>query len=558
MTQLRAVIYARYSSDLQREASIEDQNEVCRALAARMGVEIVESFFDAAITGSTEQRPGLKAMLAFVKSGNSVIVLAEALDRLSRDQEHIARIFKELSFAGAKIHTVAEGEISELHVGLKGTMNALFLKDLAAKTHRGLSGRIKNGRAASGISYGYKVKREYDHRGEPIRGGREIVEAEAEVVRRIFREFADGKSPRAIAKNLNERNITGPGGRPWQDTTIRGHAGRGTGILRNELYQGRLIWNRQRFVKDPTTGKRLSRPNQPKDWLIENVPQLKIVDEALWKKVASRLGDIAQSPTALALRKAAFWKERRPRYILTGLVTCGCCGHPLVAAGKDYLRCARFDRNGLCSNRRGIRRGVLESTVLSALQHNLMAPELVVEFISAFNQEVNRGRANAELDRQSARRRLCEVQGKLDGLITAIAEGIRSPGLQQRLDSLEAEKRKLDIQLSLPKPTPVRIHPNLAELYKKKIEKLHEALLSADTRASALELLRSIVEKIVVHPRGNGVFEIELIGEIANMVEIAIENERGAGNKRTALSEAERRSVKVVAGAGFEPTTFRL
>ena len=179
MTQLRAVIYARYSSDLQREASIEDQNEVCRALAARMGVEIVESFFDAAITGSTEQRPGLKAMLAFVKSGNSVIVLAEALDRLSRDQEHIARIFKELSFAGAKIHTVAEGEISELHVGLKGTMNALFLKDLAAKTHRGLSGRIKNGRAASGISYGYKVKREYDHRGEPIRGGREIVEAEA-------------------------------------------------------------------------------------------------------------------------------------------------------------------------------------------------------------------------------------------------------------------------------------------------------------------------------------------------------------------------------------------
>ena len=108
---------------------------------------------------------------------------------------------------------------------------------------------------------------------------------------------------------------------------------------------------------------------------------------------------------------------------------------------------------------------------------------------------------------------------------------------------------RLTNQLALPEPTPVRIHPNLAELYRKKVEKLHEALMSADTRASALELLRSLVEKIVVHPMESGGFEIELIGEIAKMVEIALETERGAGNKRTALSEPERRSVKVVAGA---------
>ena len=488
-------------------------------------------------------------MLRRVRKGDVNIVIAEALDRLSRDQEHIARVFKELSFAQAKIHTIAEGEISELHVGLKGTMNALFLKDLATKTHRGMSGRIREKRAASGISYGYRLKREFDHRGEPIRGGRQIVEVEANIVRKVFKDFADGKSPRAIAKDLNEKTIAGPGGRPWQDTTIRGHAGRGTGILRNELYQGRRIWNRQHFVKDPVTGKRLARPNLPTEWIIEDVPELRIIDRHLWNRVSAKLSDIAQSPTAIALRNSAFWKERRPRHALTGLAFCGCCGHPMSAAGKDYLRCARADRNGLCSNTRGIRRGILEATVLDALQHNLMAPELVAVFIQAFNDELNRGRAEAEIERQASRRRLVDVQKQLDGLITAISEGLRVLGLQQRLDVLEAEKAKLEQQLLLPEPTPVRFHPNLSEVYRRRVEKLHEAFKNEETRTSALELIRSLVEKIVVHPKEGGASEIELVGEIAKMVEIALQNDRDPTNRRTALNEVERRSVKMVAGA---------
>ena len=82
---------------------------------------------------------------------SSTIVLTEALDRVSRDQADVATLFKHLRFAGVPIVTLAEGEISELHVGLKGTMNALFLKDLAAKTHRGMrgpGGEGKGGRRA--------------------------------------------------------------------------------------------------------------------------------------------------------------------------------------------------------------------------------------------------------------------------------------------------------------------------------------------------------------------------------------------------------------------------
>ena len=124
---------------------------------------------------------------------------------------------------------LAEGEISELHVGLKGTMNALFLKDLAAKTHRGIRGRVEEGKSGGGLCYGYRVVKQLDARGDPIRGDREIDEAEANVVRRILRDYAEGISPRVIARTLNEEGVSGPEERLRNDTTIHSHAKRGTG-----------------------------------------------------------------------------------------------------------------------------------------------------------------------------------------------------------------------------------------------------------------------------------------------------------------------------------------
>lgn len=205
-----------------------------------------------------------------------MIVIAEALDRLLRDQEHVAALFKQLTFNGVKIVTLAEGEINELHVGLKGTMNALFLKDLGDKVRRGLEGRVRHGRSGGGLCYGYEVAHERDARGEPIYGGRKIEDAEAENVRRIFREFAHGHSPRAIAMGLNAERIPGPHGKPWGMSTIYGNWRRGAGILNNELYVGRLVWNRQRFIKDPDTRKRQARLNSRDKWIVQDVPELRI------------------------------------------------------------------------------------------------------------------------------------------------------------------------------------------------------------------------------------------------------------------------------------------
>ncbi len=165
---LKVAIYARYSSDNQRDASIADQFRMCRLHAEKQGWHIVEEYSDHAISGASLIRPGIQALMADAMGGRFDLILAEAMDRLSRDQEDIAGIFKRMSYADVKMFTLSEGEVTHLHVGLKGTMNALFLKDLADKTRRGQRGRVEAGKSGGGNAYGYDVVKKFDANGEPI------------------------------------------------------------------------------------------------------------------------------------------------------------------------------------------------------------------------------------------------------------------------------------------------------------------------------------------------------------------------------------------------------
>lgn len=215
-----------------------------------------------------------------------------------------------------------EGEVNEMHVGLKGTMNALFLKDLGLKTHLDLRGRAEAGKSAVGPCFGYRPVRTLRADGDVSRGDRTIEPTEAATIRRIFQMFADGMSPSAIAKALNAKGVLGPKGHAWRDTIIRGHADRCTGILRNELYVGRLVWNRMHFMKDPATGKRVSRMNSASEWVVHGLPEWRVVDDALWERVQARLSGIRQASGANAADRPHFWEARRSQNLLTGKFFC--------------------------------------------------------------------------------------------------------------------------------------------------------------------------------------------------------------------------------------------
>ena len=304
---MHIAIYARYSSDLQRDASIEDQIRVCRARADREGWLVLDIYADHATSGATTLRPGYQALMAALRGGGIDIVLAESLDRFSRDMEHIAAFYKQCMFHHVRIHTVGEGDISELHIGLKGTMGALYLKDLSEKTRRGLEGRIHAGRCIGNPPYGYTVVRKLKDDGELDRGLRAIDPDKAAIVRRIFEAYAGGASPRRIAQTLNAEGIVGPRGGVWFNSSIRGRATRSDGMLRNELYIGRMVWRRRVNAKDPVSGARVRRDNRPDSYVVTDVPHLRIIDDELWQRVqgAAKSGTLhrrSKVPTVIRAR----------------------------------------------------------------------------------------------------------------------------------------------------------------------------------------------------------------------------------------------------------------
>lgn len=142
------------------------------------------------------------------------------------------------------------------------------------------------GRSAGRLRYGYEVITTFDAAGEPARGERRIKEVEAEVVRRVFREFASGVIPRATARRLNDKGIPAPpeGAGPIPPSAVKASAEPVSST--NELYIGHLVWNRLHFVKKPASARRISQANRRDDWIVTEVPELRIVDQSLWQAAA--------------------------------------------------------------------------------------------------------------------------------------------------------------------------------------------------------------------------------------------------------------------------------
>lgn len=528
----KVALYARYSSDNQSVASIDDQFRVCREYAAREKWHVVGAYKDPAISGaSVTLRPGVQALLQDAQRSKFDIVLAEALDRISRDQADIAILFKHLRFAGVRIVTLAEGEISELHVGLKGTMNALFLKDLAAKTHRGLQGRVEKGKAGGGLCYGYDVVKRTNSEGEPLRGERAINEAEALIVRRIFREFAAGRSPRAIATDLNREAVPGPLGKAWGDTTIRGHVSRGTGILNNELYAGVLVWNRQRYVKDPGTGRRVSRPNPESEWIRTDVPELRIVDDSLWRAAKDRQAELAKQfePTTIGVREARakrIHSLRRPAFLLSGLLICGCCAGKYGIIARDRYGCLNHHRRGTCENNRTVAREVIERRALAGLQDKLVSADAVALAVRAYVEQTNRQNQERRAQGEVDRRALEKIERAIQGIMQAIEDGMYQPSMKVRMEELERQKAEITARLTEAPADAPDVHPNLAELYRAQVARLTDALASPDTHAEAAADFRSLIGEVVITPgAGRGEFTAVLRGELLGILDLVAEGE---------------------------------
>lgn len=498
--------YARYSSDNQSEASIPDQQRECRRFAERQGWEVIAEYADAATSGASLFRPGIQKLLRDAMTGRFEIVVTESLDRLSRDQEDTAHLHKRLEFAGVKIVTLSEGDISLLHVGFKSTMNALYLKELKEKTRRGLRGRIEAGKSAGGRSYGYRLIP-----GEI--GDTAIVPHEAQVVIDIFTRYAAGQSPKAIAKALNLAGIPGPGRRAWSPSTIHGHGERGTGLLNNELYIGRRVWNRLRYVKVPDTGRRVSRLNPRSTWLVAEVPELRILSDELWEAAKDRQRATRQLATKGLVR------AKRPVHLFTGLTKCAVCKGGFMVSSRDTLRCFNAVARGTCSNTRAIARSELEQRVLKAIQDRLLSTDTFQQFCEGYVAETNRIRQEQRAQIANAPQEIAALNRRSDELLNLLLQGFRDERWKQELAQIESRRRELEALLARPPQPTFALHPNLAEVYQGRIEVLVLALQHPDEieREQAREAVRALIVAIKIPPEG----QLRVVGDLGAMLERA-------------------------------------
>lgn len=513
----RVAIYARYSSDLQDGRSIADQVYLCRDYLRRQGWTETAVYADEARSGAhLRSRPQVLALLSDVSSGGVDVVLAEALDRLSRDQEDIAGLYKRIQFHGAKLVTVSEQEVSELHIGLKGTMNAMFLKDLAAKIRRGQMGRAVAGFIPGGRAYGYDVVRgELDARGEPIRGLRTINEAEAEIVRRIFIAYASGASARAIAHRLNKEGVPSPRGGAWGDSTISGNRKRMSGILWNPAYVGRPAFGRVRMVKDPDTGNRLSRVNASDDVLFVDQPGLRIIDDALWQTVQDRKArfDDRTGP-----------QQRHQKHILSGLIKCGCCGGTYQIQYQGRMSCAtrRTKGESECANTRTVLLDTVTERVLNGIRRSLKTPEAMAAMVKEYHAERKRLAASRASAAGRATARMKEVDAELSKIVAAIAAVGHSDLLIERLRALESERKGLQgaVAEAEVEDNVISIHPEVIADYQRAVEDLDRALRSDDmTVTEARSILLRVFDRIEVHPLpGRGAFDLRAMTRIEALI----------------------------------------
>ena len=380
---IRVAIYARYSTDLQNPTLIDDQVRQCRQHADRQdGWAVVNVFQDVAISGATRGRAGLEALENFVADGGCDVVLFEHLDRLARDLEVLMLFYKRAQHADVEMHQLHRGKLGIFDIGILGTFAQLFLEELSHKTRRGLIGRVEACKNTGGRAYGYRSEVLPPRDGKPDGSIMQIDPEEAAIVRRIFEEYAAGKSPRQIAADLNAAAVPAPRGRGagsghWKANTIYGHRSRGTGILNNELYIGRHVSNRQRYSKHPETGRRVSTPNPPEEWLTIEKPELRIIDEDLWDAVKTRQDVIDSSRTRAEAddktAAGAAQSARRRKYLLSGLLTCGQCGGNLTVAGKRARRryyCANAKEKGeaVCTGMPGLSEADAAETILGGLR----------------------------------------------------------------------------------------------------------------------------------------------------------------------------------------------
>ncbi len=505
----RAALYARYSTDHQEVRSADDQLRFCREFAERQGFKVVLEDKDEGKSGtSIIGRLGLSRIMTAAENGEFGLLIVEALDRLARDAADANFIRKQFKFLGIEIIGINQSEqpLDSFMFNIHSAMSEHMVEETRKKVRRGMSSRALDGLHMGGAPYGY--------RADPLNPGKpSINEDEAEVVRRIYQECADGKTPREIARGLNADGIPAPRGGLWNASTINGSRQRRNGILRSVIYKGDLVWGRNTMIKNPKTAKRLSRSQEPLAEVEGVMPA--IVPTELFDRVAEIMAQKGGGHPTTARRAL------RP---LSGLLRCHSCGGGMSSRGTDKtgktrIQCSRHAESGTCADPRTYYLEAVEQQVLSLLERALSEPDSVKQFIDLYNEAMLSEEADSRQERKDIERRLAKIDAECARWTDML---FRQIGDEQYIDTqLKTRKAEREVirlrqaELDEASLVPFEPDPDAAKRYADVAAILGKVIKCGGQVPDDINReIRSLVSSVVVRPAPDGGPDTEIFGLI--------------------------------------------
>lgn len=521
---LRCAVYARFSSEKQSPLSIEDQIRKCREYAQARSWSVLDShiYIDEAISGATDDRFGLRRMLAAATGAAKPFdaVLVDDTSRISRTLKDSFTIHDELRFAGVRLVFVSQGidtdsEQAEVLLATHGIVDSLYLKELGRKVHRGVEGKALSGLHTGGRCFGYRnvpiedPTRVDQHGRALITGVRlEVREDQAAIIRRIFTMYAGGNSLQKIAKQLNSEGVISPQpqkgriSRSWCPSSIRT-------ILRNDRYRGWVVWGKTIKVRSKA-GKRIYKRTAPDKWVVREIPEQRIISEDLWNSVQARIETVKQVYGEIGRKGGMQGRSVSSPYLFSGLLKCSVCGANIsIVSGKWRGRgdvvygCPQNTYRGetVCTNSVRIFRQALEEKLLDGLQEQVMRPEVIDYVLAKFEAELTNAMDSLSGELEQMRRRKEELEREIGNLANFVAQGDCSPGLRAALVDREREIRDITGKLLEARPDSLQTKlRNIRALVESRMSDIRRVLNSEPARVRA-EFAKHI-EKITMTPSG--------------------------------------------------------
>ncbi|WP_063791805.1 recombinase family protein [Bradyrhizobium valentinum] len=506
-----AAIYARYSSIMQKDSSIEGQKLVCGKLAKRNGLDVTEVFFDKARSGkSIAGRDGYAAMVAAIRRREFNVIIIEDLSRLSRDAIDTGMLKKICNYNRVEMLT-QKGWQTDKDIAIHGLVSTLDNESRAINVRRGQTLCLSNGGVPGAPAYGYRAVP-----GKP--GEHEINPETAKIVVRIFEEYASGRSPRAIAADLTSEGIPSPashrdsrykGNTIWNSQAFVGGM-YAKGIIGNRKYIGEIEWNTHSTEENPDTKRKVKRCNPKGDHIKEFNSALRIISDELWnaaQKVRQQRAVKKFGPGGKVVRRPV---TPRGEHLFGGLLRCGACNGPMRIAntsrsGTSRVACAAAHQHQTCSHSKSYDIDTLREGMAEKMVTHLTTDEAIDAAFEAFREERKLGATN-DSQRKALERKLNALSLEIARLVEATMK-INNPPAEfyKKIDTKEMERASLEEQIKHLGPAMadgnvLPFPPKFKDAYRKNVMEVHELLTKSPQSAEARIALANLIDSIVVHP----------------------------------------------------------